>query len=1326
MKRTFTFLMVSLLAFVGVKAEVAADLVGKYFSVAEPATALQTDTWYLLRNQGRNAYISEEADAVKMKSTSAVAAVADADANAGILFKFAAGANEGQYSIVSGNGNYLTFGSSSSAVSASAVDYIIGSIAEGYWYMQDPTTNIVADGNAAGGTFVGWGTSVPTSASGNNVYQFLEVALFDEAVMTTLSKAAGMAYDLQVASGLVTDASKFSSNAKEPSEGTFGALIDGEYTSFFHSAYSVSVDGAHYLQAEVNEPVKDFFFYFKKRSHNNNNRPTDITVLGSNDGQEFKEITTINTGFPTDAADLDYASAVINASEAYKHFRFVVNQTNSSSVFFTFSEFYLLPADKVEALAAAQALVAAGPTAENFDELAAEFETICNKIQADKVAKLHEAAVAEAEAVLASVAHASAPALGQYPTASYDTFKAAVEELKAEATQENVDAIKAALVAFEATKNLPLFTIDSQKDYAAGQSIYENENGGLNFKATDVADKSMLWAFDMNATEVGLTDKVVVRNAATGNLFWGASFISVIETEPAVEGDGVFMFKTEGTGAPVHAQQSGSSIVRWSAADANCVGGASTWKFTFVGVSNPAAYDLSEVAASFKEQAMAFAGLQENAALSALPAVQEKWAEGMGVVEPLFTAVEAGELVLKADVEAAMEMMSGIQAVVAYYAGTYSEKLAEAEEFLATLEEGSDRYVAWDAAIVEYKTVSAVTAVKELEDKVAALAEAFANLPEDEPEVPEVPVVTLINFAAGGNCSAVSGTFGDVSFATDKGTATNAPAYNANSQELRVYRYTNLTITSAPTVISKIVIKCTSSKYMGADAIVVKAGESANTASAIAAENIVKDTEALTYTITVDGANYVNLANLGSENVQLRIKSIEVTHAKAAEEVKVGAPDFSVAAGNLFASTSLVLTAEEGATIYWSTDNETFAPYTEPIAIDASCTVYAYAEKDGVKSVVASSSYVMAVTCASIAELLAVETTSDGVPVIVKLEAVVDSFGLNKNNEIVSVFLIEGTDTLMVYDYNIPADYVKGNVVKGQLAGLWKDYYGTLELCNVDYSGATVEEPENLAVVGATVGDVAIVEGAATVESISSFDITFDRPVALAEDAEWATLTDQWGDNSLKAEVLADNNCVVRFSLQWLVIEEAGDFYLYIPEGVVVDAEDANCINAAIEAVITVEAAPATPLIVTNVTVGEDVMEGFTAVATTEDVIKVNFDGEFYFQGTPVIKDAEGNDASMSFDYMNGRDMDGSNSYVFMGKNAGIYTITLPKASFMQMMSFKAPAEDIVLTVQITFPDGIDNISVGTDAVIYDLSGRRVTEMKKGGIYIVNGKKVIK
>ena len=283
------------------------------------------------------------------------------------------------------------------------------------------------------------------------------------------------------------------------------------------------------------------------------------------------------------------------------------------------------------------------------------------------------------------------------------------------------------------------------------------------------------------------------------------------------------------------------------------------------------------------------------------------------------------------------------------------------------------------------------------------------------------------------------------------------------------------------------------------------------------------------------------------------------------------------------------------------------------------------------------------------------------------------------------------------------------------------------------YAGVPeVVEPEYLAIVSAVVGEVALVEGTATVQSISTIDVTFDCPVALAENAGWATLEDKWGPTNLDAEVLAENACVVRFTVSAEFngeFTDAGEYYLNIPEGFIVGAEDANYINAAIEAVITIEAAPATPLTVVNVTVGEDVMADFSAiVATPEAMIKVNFDGKFYFQSVPVIVDAEGNDASDAFEFMNGLDYDGTNSYIFMGSKAGIYTITLAKESFMEyeMMGWKAPAEDIVLTVQILDKgQGIDNIAVDADAVIYDIHGRRVEKMEKG-IYIVNGKKVIK
>ena len=265
-------------------------------------------------------------------------------------------------------------------------------------------------------------------------------------------------------------------------------------------------------------------------------------------------------------------------------------------------------------------------------------------------------------------------------------------------------------------------------------------------------------------------------------------------------------------------------------------------------------------------------------------------------------------------------------------------------------------------------------------------------------------------------------------------------------------------------------------------------------------------------------------------------------------------------------------------------------------------------------------------------------------------------------------------------------------------------------------------EMSELAVVGVKVGDVALVEGAATVESISTIDVTFGCPVTLVENAGWATLEDSWEATPLKAEVLEDDNCVVRISA-WSEFTFADNYLLNIPAGFIIGTEDIYYSNAEIEAMITIEEAPATPLAVTNVTVGEEVMADPTiAVATTEDMITINFDGEFYLQN-PTIVDANSEDASMSFDYF----PLSTTSYGLQGKKAGIYTITLPKESFLVMGVYKAPAEDIVLTVQITddLTDGIENIEAETETVIYDLSGRRVEKMEKG-IYIVNGKKVIK
>ena len=162
-------------------------------------------------------------------------------------------------------------------------------------------------------------------------------------------------HGLQQHYGLVQDAGtgiagdgqfvcNYPAGTNQESGNAYANMIDGNYDTFFHSGYDGTIGtGKHYLQASLTKPVKSFRFYFKKRKQNNNNRPTNITIEGSNDKDKWTEIKVISSGFPTDGDVTDYFSEVITSDVAYQHLRFTVNNTNTNTVFFTFSEFYILP-----------------------------------------------------------------------------------------------------------------------------------------------------------------------------------------------------------------------------------------------------------------------------------------------------------------------------------------------------------------------------------------------------------------------------------------------------------------------------------------------------------------------------------------------------------------------------------------------------------------------------------------------------------------------------------------------------------------------------------------------------------------------------------------------------------------------------------------------------------------------------------------------------------------------------------------------------------------------------------------------------------------------
>ena len=71
----------------------------------------------------------------------------------------------------------------------------------------------------------------------------------------------------------------------------------------------------------------------------------------------------------------------------------------------------------------------------------------------------------------------------------------------------------------------------------------------------------------------------------------------------------------------------------------------------------------------------------------------------------------------------------------------------------------------------------------------------------------------------------------------------------------------------------------------------------------------------------------------------------------------------------------------------------------------------------------------------------------------------------------------------------------------------------------------------------------------------------------------------------------------------------------------------------------------------------------------------------------------------------------------------GKYTIVFPAGVVTSVDGEKYDGETFTFTVG-TVETGIENIEIEAINAIYDLTGRKIEEITKSGIYIVNGKKV--
>ena len=464
-------------------------------------------------------------------------------------------------------------------------------------------------------------------------------------------KLAELAYGMQKAFGLVQDGSKYYSNYKEASEGSYEGLLDGDDNTYFHSAWNNGgtdgTDPKHYLRAELSEPTTSFYFITKRRTQNNNNRPTSILIEGSNDDVAYTPIITISEGLPTAADDYFYFSDNITSETAYKYIRFTPQTTSPSQTrFFTYSEFYIIDGtqkDVVDAMSAVKGLYAQKGLTVKDEAFDSSFLTAGKAID-DELEKFNfKEAGNEAQKLLQANAnnHADDPKLGQYPTTAYEALQNAVS------VSQTSDELAAAIKAFKFSINAPVFTINGAgggTNYSTvGKSIYynaDNANNPLSWnKATNKYDKTMLWKLaGLTTTEPALNTTYSAMNLSDQVYLWNIENMQITQTDPVNE-SGQVLIKTEGYPNPLHAD-AGGSIVRWGTFTE---GSASAWTLEYVGESK-------NIEKINSDQLAAYAELQTL--VSACEPFKDKIGTGLNqfTSDDLNPALEAAKAVIAQDI----------------------------------------------------------------------------------------------------------------------------------------------------------------------------------------------------------------------------------------------------------------------------------------------------------------------------------------------------------------------------------------------------------------------------------------------------------------------------------------------------------------------------------------------------------------------------------------------------------------------------------------------------------------------------------------------------
>lgn len=307
--------------------------------------------------------------------------------------------------------------------------------------------------------------------------------------------------------------------------------------------------------------------------------------------------------------------------------------------------------------------------------------------------------------------------------------------------------------------------------------------------------------------------------------------------------------------------------------------------------------------------------------------------------------------------------------------------------------------------------------------------------------------VTEIDFTQQGYANAADVTevvVENVTFSFAKGSSSNPPKYYTTGTAVRFYGGNTLTVSvPAGATLSSIVFTFGDNNM-----------PTANPASTgTYAGN--------TWTADADTGHSVVFTNPNSKG-NWRFQKIVVTYSLS-ETSSVAAPEISLPTDNYVGEQTVAITAEEGASIYYTTDGETptveSAVYTAPFTVSETTTVKAIAVKGGESSLVATSVITIVPEVKTIAEFIAL---GKGVSAALTLtDAVVTA----KNNT--NVYIQDATGGLIFY--NPVPDCNIGDKVSGTIIGEYDIYNNSHELVKGDFSGATftaggVMEPKEVTV----------------------------------------------------------------------------------------------------------------------------------------------------------------------------------------------------------------------------------------------------------------------